>query len=229
MPVSTGMVDGIMLAIHCAFIGSAFLTVQPFFRPVQTESLKMTILTSLLMHAGRLVRRVSIPRSSSAILPWIQTIAPTTEAFNIGCTLLILVNRSASLVFVSQGILAVYHTMSLLNAVLQRYGRGSRLVPVVQETYRRLGQKQKKALLLMGLCDLLALAQLVLSCTYLGIRGLLNVYMYLGMLKGRYKSPESASYHQEAWALVGKYTRPVLIRVPILDRLANSAIRWFVQ
>jgi hypothetical protein len=227
MPVSTGVIDGILLAIHIAFIGSAFLTVQPFFRSVQVESLKTTVLTSILMHVGRLVRRVSIPRSSSAILPWIQTSVPTTEVFNIGCTLLILVNRSASLVFVSQGILAIYHTMSLLNAVLQRYGRGNR---VVQDIYKLLAQRQKKALLLMGLCDLFALIQLAVSCTHLGIRGLLiNIYMYLGMLKGRYKSPESASYHQEAWALVGKYTRPLLIRVPVVDRLTNSAISWFIQ
>ena len=221
--LSTGVIDSIMHAIHCAFIGSGFLTVQPFSRSLQAESLKMTVLMSMLMHVGRLVRRMGVPRSSSAILPWIQTVAPTTEVFNVGCTLLMLINRSASMVFVSQGILAIYHAASLLNAVLHG---GSK---VVQDAYKYLGQKQRKALLLMGLCDLFALVQLLLACTHLGIRGALNVYMYLGMLKGRYKSPESVSYHQEAWALVGKYTRPLLIRVPLLDRLSTSAIRWFVQ
>lgn len=155
-----------------------------------------------------------------------KSVVGTTEAFYLLGDFILLSNPSATLILVSQSILALYHAASFANKILADSGVSA---PKFSQMYSRLGHTQQQALLYMGLCDIGALLQIIVSCVVMSgkLRLLTNVFVYLNLLKARYHAAESASYHRRAWELIGSRIRPYVAAVGPLTGILNRVEGWF--
>ena len=155
-----------------------------------------------------------------------KSVAGTTESFYLLGDFILLSNPSATLMLVSQSILAVYHAASFANKVL---ADSQVSAPRFDRMYRTLGQTQQQALLYMGLCDIGALLQLIVSFLLMNgkLRLATNVFVYLNLLKARYHGPESASYHQSAWELIGNKVHPYIGAIGPVQVVLNRIEGWF--
>ena len=219
------IVDAAMVAIHAMFIVGTILCLQPVHRGLGQSGFRVAIWGSLLVHIGRLTKRLGIPRMNrSSIMSWASQAFATTEVFNI-LSITVLMSNKASLILVSQSILAAYHMVAILNSMCLQ--NGIYLKPVVQDLYKYMGCKRDTALLYMGLADIAAWLQILASCSYFGLRGMLNVWVYGNLLRGRYHNPESSKYHRQAWAWINSRIGPIIAKAPVLDRALQPARNWF--
>lgn len=59
-------------------------------------------------------------------------------------------------------------------------------------------------------------------------RAILLPFVYVNMLRQRYKSPVSAKYHQATWAVLVSYMQPVLKHMPSpVHTGVGYVTRWF--
>lgn len=181
------------------------------------------MIESLLL---QLLKRAPPPKSFSALVAWVRSVTGTTEAFYLLGDFILLSNPSATLMLVSQSILAAYHAASLANKVLTDSHMSA---PKFNRMYAKLGKTQQQALLYMGLCDIGALLQLIVSFLLMSgkLRLATNIFVYLNLLKGRYHGTESASYHHSAWELIGNKVHPYIGALGPLRAVLDRIEGWF--
>ncbi|KAL9152046.1 hypothetical protein ABFS82_11G093000 [Erythranthe guttata] len=61
-------------------------------------------------------------------------------------------------------------------------------------------------------------------------RNIIQTFMYWQLLKLMYHTPATASYHQSAWAKIGRSVNPLIQRyTPFLSTPISAAQRWFLR
>ena len=144
---------------------------------------------SLVVHALRLARRCPLPRSLSEVPRFVQEAGGTTESFYLFGSFILLSNPSGSLILASQALLAVYHALS--------YGRSlGPLAKPVQRLARMAAAHRENVLFAMGFLDIMAFVQLTFYALTggAGIRGLVQSFIYLNLVKNRSASNSPETY-----------------------------------
>jgi hypothetical protein len=124
------------------------------------------------------------------------------------------------LALVSPAIQAAYYLLAGLQPMLAG-------VPAWDLADRWLTPRREQARHVMAVAEIGAFFQLALGVMRVGPRALLNGYMYLNQLRGRYWDPETRAYHMQVWALLGGKAQPLLQALPMAQRAVDTAARWF--
>ena len=221
-----GIPDAVGLLGHLLLVLLCIAAVQPFDRYISQAALLYFVRTSVIVHAGRLIRKLGFPAFSMAALkPWLLQAAASTEFFYITSALVFGSNPAAWVGLVPMAVLAVYHASATLSG---SFG-GSFVWHAVggAAAHRWLASQQEAALEARAVMEIGALGSIALSAFRFGPRTLLTAYIYANQLRFRYWSPESRPYQINAWRQLSGTIQPVLRYLPVLQRVITAGKAWF--
>lgn len=211
-------------------IAHALLVITAVLSPMSTVAYFWCCRISLLVHFHRLIIAYGFPKLRpfpQALQPWFQSCSQSTEAFYILLSGIMINNRKVWMGVAPMALLALYHVSAFLykaynmNPLYDKMG--------MRRLHAYLSSHQEGALQLNANIEVYVGFAVMLSILTHGIPGIMQTYVVWNQLRLRYWTPGSSKYHQAVWRVLNQRVQPLLMRVPIFQRIVTAGTAWFQQ
>eukprot|EP00892_Ulva_mutabilis_P004696 jgi/Ulvmu1/2599/UM014_0050.1 len=226
--VSTlSMLPGVNAVLQAGLIGLllAFLVTMVIQRAHQnrqayTRFMQVALMSHLLRIASSVGPPPFKPFSMPAIQNWFARVSLTSDSHYAMVCFMFLGQPATLAAMISS---FVFAGLRLASYIKRHYpGIARPVLPLLNAALAR----KEEAFLLMAVADISLLGVLVIRM--FTIRALLFPFIYANMLRKRYQSPSSAKYHRLVWGVIGKYTQPIVSRLPLpIKRYVDMGVDFF--
>ncbi|KAK9809760.1 hypothetical protein WJX73_003583 [Symbiochloris irregularis] len=219
-----------LFVMHLALILLAVLHLQPLSRRWSQRAWLYFLQTSALSSFYRVYLKHGLPKLRpfpAALKQWAQPVTTSHDFQYTMLSLLFIGSKPIALVLMPPTVLALYHVSAYLSQVdsirtswpWRKYGA---------RMHAWMAANQRQALL-YNACAEIGTAFVSVLALLSPPRNFLVPFFVFNFLRMRYWSPESASYHRQAWSMVNQRAGFILQYVPILQRPVDWVQNWFLS
>lgn len=221
------LIVGLNAIIQAAMLAVAFVFLLSYVMQnysVNLITFRIFLQGALTSHVLRLVATVGYPQlwpfKWPEVQQWLARISGTSDAHYASVCFLFAAQQPNLVVLASPSILA-----ALRLAAYVRKNLSSKL-PALLPLCDRISSQREKAFHAMAVMDLTLLGVVITRA--FTQKSVLLVFVYVNMLRHRYKAQVSAKYHQAVWGVLVGYAQPVLSRMPSPVHTGLGYLtRWF--